>query len=96
MARTSTNISLDPELKRSSQELFADLGIDLSTAITLFLKQSLRVQGLPFAFQSGDKVYFHAETAAALNEYVEMKAHPEKYKRYASFQDAMNEVLSDA
>ena len=27
MARTSTNISLDPELKRSSQELFADLGI---------------------------------------------------------------------
>ena len=46
MARTSTNISLDPELKRSSQELFADLGIDLSTAITLFLKQSLRVQGL--------------------------------------------------
>ena len=44
MARTSTNISLDPELKRSSQELFADLGIDLSTAITLFLKQSLRVQ----------------------------------------------------
>ena len=48
MAKTSTNISLDPELKRSSQELFADLGIDLSTAITLFLKQSLRVQGLPF------------------------------------------------
>lgn len=36
MAKTSTNISLDPELKRSSQELFADLGIDLSTAITLF------------------------------------------------------------
>ena len=28
MAKTSTNISLDPELKRSSQELFADLGID--------------------------------------------------------------------
>lgn len=54
MARTSTNISLDPELKRSSQELFADLGIDLSTAITLFLKQSLRVQGLPFAAHSGE------------------------------------------
>ena len=87
MARTSTNISLDPELKRSSQELFADLGIDLSTAITLFLKQSLRVQGLPFAVTRENP---NAETAAAL------KAHPEKYKRYASFQDAMNEVLSDA
>ena len=62
MARTSTNISLDPELKRSSQELFADLGIDLSTAITLFLKQSLRVQGLPFAVTRENP---NAETAAA-------------------------------
>ena len=92
MAKTSTNISLDPELKRSSQELFADLGIDLSTAITLFLKQSLRVQGLPFAVTRENP---NAETAAALNEYAEMKAHPEKYKRYASFKDAMDEVLAD-
>ena len=93
MAKTSTNISLDPELKRSSQELFADLGIDLSTAITLFLKQSLRVQGLPFAVTRENP---NAETIAALNEYNEMKAHPEKYKRYSSFQDAMNEVLTNA
>ena len=62
MAKTSTNISLDPELKRSSQELFADLGIDLSTAITLFLKQSLRVQGLPFVVTRENP---NAETAAA-------------------------------
>lgn len=93
MARTSTNISLDPQLKQESQELFADLGIDLSTAITLFLKQSLRVQGLPFAVTREKP---NAETIAALNEYNEMKAHPEKYKRYSSFRDAMNEVLSDA
>ena len=93
MAKTSTNISLDSELKRSSQELFADLGIDLSTAITLFLKQSLRVQGLPFAVTRENP---NAETAAALNEYAAMKAHPEQYKRYSSFKDAMDEVLHDA
>ena len=92
MAKTSTNISLDPELKSASQELFSDLGIDLSTAITLFLKQSLRVQGLPFAVTRENP---NAETAAALNEYREMKAHPEKYKRYSSFRSAMDEVLSD-
>ena len=82
MARTSTNISLDPQLKHDSQELFADLGLDLSTAITLFLKQSLRVQGLPFAVTRENP---NAETIAAMNEYYEMKAHPEKYKRYSSF-----------
>ncbi len=93
MARTSTNISLDPQLKHDSQELFADLGIDLSTAITLFLKQSLRVQGLPFAVTRENP---NAETVAAMNEYYEMKAHPEKYKRYSSFKDAMDEVLTNA
>ena len=93
MARTSTNISLDPQLKHDSQELFADLGIDLSTAITLFLKQSLRVQGLPFAVT---REMPNAETVAAMNEYYEMKAHPEKYKRYSSFKDAMDEVLTNA
>ena len=36
------------------------------------------------------------ETANALSEYDTMKAHPEKYKRYSSFRDAMNEVLGDA
>ena len=49
MAKVNTNISLDPELKRSAQELYADLGLDLSTAVTIFLKQSLRVGGIPFA-----------------------------------------------
>ena len=93
MARTSTNISLDPQLKHDSQELFADLGIDLSTAITLFLKQSLRVQGLPFSVTRENP---NAETIAAMNEYYEMKAHPEKYKRYSSFKDAMDEVLTNA
>lgn len=93
MARTSTNISLDPQLKHDSQELFADLGLDLSTAITLFLKQSLRVHGLPFAVTRENP---NAETIAAMNEYYEMKAHPEKYKRYSSFKDAMDEVLTNA
>ena len=93
MARTSTNISLDPQLKHDSQELFAALGLDLSTALTLFLKQSLRVQGLPFAVTRENP---NAETIAAMNEYYEMKAHPEKYKRYSSFKDAMDEVLTNA
>ncbi len=48
MTKVSTNITLDPELKRSAQELYADLGLDLSTAVTIFLKQSLRIGGIPF------------------------------------------------
>ena len=93
MAKVSTNISLDADLKKASQELYSDLGMDLSTAATILLKQSLRVQGIPFAVTRENP---NAETAAALNEYYEMKEHPEKYKRYSSFREAMDEVLSDA
>lgn len=93
MSKVSTNISLDAELKKESQALFADLGMDLTTAITVFLKQSLRVQGFPFSIQ---REIPNAETVAAMNEFYTMKAHPEQYKRYSSFRDAMDEVLHNA
>ena len=47
--KVSTNITLDPNLKKEAIELFSDLGLDLTTAITLFLKQSIINQGLPFS-----------------------------------------------
>ena len=77
MSKVSTNISLDADLKKESQELYSDLGMDLSTAVTIFLKRENP----------------NAETIAAMNEYYEMKAHPEKYKKYTSFRSAMNDVL---
>lgn len=36
MAKVSTNINLDPTLKKNAQELLRDLGMDLTTAITIF------------------------------------------------------------
>ncbi len=93
MPKVSTNISLDSDLKKAGQELFTDLGLDMTTAVTLFIKQCLRVQGLPFAVTRDNP---NAETIAAMNEYYTMKAHPERYKRYASFSDALSEVLDDA
>lgn len=93
MAKVSTNIGLDAELKKSAQELFADFGMDLTTAITLFLKQSVREQRIPFEIR---RVQPNAQTLTALAEYEEMKQHPEKYKRYSTFQEALDEVFEDA
>ncbi len=93
MSKVSTNINLDSELKKSAQELFADLGLDLTTAVTIFLKQAVKQQRIPFEIK---RETYNAETIAAMNEFYEMKAHPEKYKRYSSFGDVLSEVLSDA
>ena len=48
MAKVSTNISLDAETKKQAQELLADLGLDLSTAVNIFLRQMIRENAIPF------------------------------------------------
>ena len=90
MTKVSTNINLDADLKRSAQELLKDLGMDLTTAVTIFLRQTVRDQGIPFRITRDIP---NAETLVALQEYEAMKAHPEKYQSYANFQEAMEDVL---
>ncbi len=46
-----TFIRIDSEVKRQSTALFADLGLDMSTAVNLFLRQCIMREGLPFAIE---------------------------------------------
>ena len=48
MAPVSTNIKIDPELKEQSQALFESLGLSLSAAVNIFLRQAVREQAIPF------------------------------------------------
>lgn len=48
MAPVSTNIKIDAELKEQSQALFESLGLSMSTAINMFLRQAVREQAIPF------------------------------------------------
>jgi DNA-damage-inducible protein J len=45
---TRLTIRIDEELKQQAKEVYKDLGMDLTTAVTIFLKQSVRDQRLPF------------------------------------------------
>lgn len=42
------NMRIDEELKEAASQLYQSLGMDLTTAVTIFLKQSVREGGLPF------------------------------------------------
>ena len=69
MAKVSTCISLDADVKRQAQELFSDLGLDLSTAINIFLKQSIRDEGFPFEIRrETPNAVTRAAIDAALND----------------------------
>ena len=45
---STINIRVNEQVKYDAKKLFAKLGLDLSTAINMFLIQSVREQGIPF------------------------------------------------
>lgn len=87
MSTSNINVRVDRELKEEAEILFNDLGFSMSSAITMFLKSALRYGGIPFELK---RVSPNSDTVKALAEYAEMKNKPEKYKRYDSFQEALD------
>lgn len=69
MAGTSANINIrmDPELKAQADALFGELGMSLSTAFNIFVRQSLREGGIPFEI-SLNQHQPNKETVAAMLE----------------------------
>lgn len=93
MAKVPTNISIDSDLKEKAIPVLNELGLDLSTAVGIFLRQTVRERRLPFDVSLNVP---NDETRSALLEIQDMRAHPEKYKRYHSFAEALKEVFPDA
>lgn len=61
----SVNVTLrvDEELKRQADSLFSELGLNMTTAINVFLRQSVREQQIPFQIS---KNVLNAVTLAAM------------------------------
>ncbi len=51
MATTPTQIRIDANIKREATALFSKLGLDMSSAVNLFLHQCVLRGGLPFAVE---------------------------------------------
>ena len=47
-ADASVTIRMNRMVKQQAKKLFSDLGIDMSSAINMFIKQALSQNGLPF------------------------------------------------
>jgi DNA-damage-inducible protein J len=48
MSTANINIRTDQETKAAAQKIFATLGLDMTTAINLFLRQTVRANDIPF------------------------------------------------
>lgn len=69
MKSVNVTIRVDEELKKQADSLFNDLGMNLSTAFNIFLKQSVREQGMPFVISKNvPNVVTRAAMEAAEND----------------------------
>ena len=48
MSAVDINISVDSEIKNQAQDVFATLGLDLTSAIDIFLRQTIQQRTIPF------------------------------------------------
>ena len=84
---TTTNFSvrMDRDIKKQCEAMYGELGIDLTTAINVFLRQSLRVGGFPFDVRLEQP---NKETMAAMLE-AEHIARDPSVKRYSDVEEAL-------
>ena len=48
MTKTNLNISTDKEIKETAEKIYSSLGLNMTTAINMFLRASIRKRGIPF------------------------------------------------
>lgn len=90
MAGNTTNISIrmDSDLKAQADELFNELGMNLTTAFNIFVRQSLREGGIPFAIKTERP---NKETIAAMLE-AERIAKDQSVKGYTDLDELFAEL----
>ena len=84
---TNLNIRTDKEIKEKSEKIFSELGISMTTAINMFLRQTIRFGGIPFEL----KVTPNAETISAINEMEDIISGRKETKSYTD----LNELFED-
>ena len=65
MANTSMNIRMDAEVKKQAEALFSEIGMNMTTAINIFLRRAILENGIPFELKINQP---NNETLEAINE----------------------------
>ncbi len=82
---TNFSVRIDSDIKKQCEALYGELGIDLTTAINVFLRQSLRAGGFPFDVRIEQP---NKETMAAMLEAERISRDP-SVKRCSDAEEAL-------
>ena len=83
---------IDDDLKKDAEALFNELGMNMTTAVTVFIKKAVRERRIPFEVSAD---YPNMATKASFDEVERMIAHPSEYKGFHRSEEMMEDILKD-
>ncbi|MCF7844573.1 MAG: type II toxin-antitoxin system RelB/DinJ family antitoxin [Kiritimatiellales bacterium] len=84
---TTIQIRTDNDLKKQAQAILKDLGLDLSSAINLYLHQIIIKEGIPFEIRT--------ENGFTLEQEAQMIRETEEALKYGKSYDSVEEMHRD-
>ena len=92
MATTPTQIRIDENTKKQAVELLEGLGLNLSDAVNMFLRQIILRKGIPFDVSYPEDLWdFKSEVIDAMEEARRISRNPDT-KKYSSFSEALEDM----
>lgn len=83
MATTNLNIRTEKAIKDQAESIFNELGINMTTAVNMFLRTAIREHGIPFELKLDVP---NDSTAAAIEEGRKLMADPTA-PRYSTMEE---------
>ena len=65
---TNLSIRIDKELKEQAESFFSELGLNMSSAFNIFIRQSLRQGKIPFEISLASDPFYNATNIAVLGK----------------------------
>lgn len=81
---TNVTVRMDKDLKEQAESLFSEMGMNLTTALNIFMRQSVRQGKIPFEISVNTP---NAATFAAMQEIEDMRSgrlpkHPQRVEDF--------------
>ena len=90
METTNLNIRTDKEVKLAAERIFEELGLNMTTAVNMFLRQTIRENGIPFELKLNTP---NTVTAQTIEEGKKLASDPDAkgYRTMADLRAALEE-----
>lgn len=93
MSQTMVSFRMDADLKTDMEKVCTELGMNMTTAFTIFARKVCREQRIPFEVSIEPR--FNAESLAAFREAEDILAGRKQVKAYDNLDDLFNDLEAD-